>query len=107
MNNYAGSGRRRPDTAHSSMRGRSLAGMPQNPNLIKNIHDNLMLYKSLHHDIRAIDQTQHVNINKIPTIFGRVSHSPVKNSLKVGRSKTQIGVLNATSSSLNKNKKLM
>lgn len=66
-----------------------------------------MLYKSLHHDIRAIDQTQHVNINRIPTIFGRISQSPIKGSLKVSRSKTQVGLLNDTSSSLNKNKKMM
>ena len=66
-----------------------------------------MLYKSLHHDIKAIDQTQHVNINRIPTIFGRISHSPMKNSMKVNRSKTQIGLLNETTASINKNKRLM
>lgn len=66
-----------------------------------------MLYKSLHHDIRAIDKTQHVNLDRIPTIFGRTHLSPMKSSLKASRSKTQIGLQNETSSSLNKNKKVL
>ena len=101
--------KRRPDTAQHARRRQGAFVTTQSGNtFVKNIHTNMLLYQSLHHDIKAIDQNAHINMQKIPTIFGSAKQSELKaSSAQRSRPFTHLGLLHETSSSLNKNKKLM
>lgn len=101
--------RRRPETAQHARRRQGAFATTQSGNtFVKNIHTNMLLYQSLHHDIKAIDQNAHVNMRKIPTIFGSAKQSELQaSSAQRSRPLTHLGLLHETSSSLNKNKKLM